>query len=572
MIRWLLCFFLCPMLLFCNEEHLVRRVYAHLTIKDERAALKEAEEALVKNPSSKILQAAHIKVLAILGHEEDMLLAWKSYCTAFPEADQHELIEAMAWGIIQNGAKSSSPIIRIFSTLAAFYANDARSIGVICRSLSDNNRVVRQVAVDVAADMRDAKLCDKILDLIQNEPDWSVRVSAIRTAGNMKLFEAEPYLLSRLSDGATSLEEKAAATEALVALLDDVNRNEIERLFKSNRAELRALSAGLVSHLNKSQELDLMLNLLKDSQADVRKSALFAIGNLRVKEIEGRTVSESVRALLQDKNPEVAIAASWVMTLNEPDCAEKVFTPWLEHEKRRVRILAASALAATGKWGFPFTLKAFKQAEDPYVKMNLAMSLIAERVEPELGLDALYDGLTNLNERWMKKDFGQFSALAPSDVKYKEEVPHYPEVVNQLTRLEILNMLAIMRHPHADAAIQNFLKERSWGITGFSSALLLTEGDESALKIIRNLLHESAPKIKIQAALILSSWGNDSEALETLKESYTGASRELKEQILEALGNIGEGETLPFLTEKLGESFQSLRLIAASSILKCLYN
>jgi HEAT repeat protein len=167
---------------------------------------------------------------------------------------------------------------------------------------------------------------------------------------------------------------------------------------------------------------------------------------------------------------------------------------------------------------------------------------------------------------------GLFKVLAPSTVKHDEIIPNYPESVNQLARLEILNVLAVMKYPHAQSAIRTFLKEKAWGITGMASVVLLTEGDEAAIELVRELLNDPDQKIRVQAALVLSLWGEGEEAISILKEAYPTADRDMKERILESFGRIGAKSSLPFLTEKLQEPYQSLRIIAAAALLQCLYH
>ena len=167
---------------------------------------------------------------------------------------------------------------------------------------------------------------------------------------------------------------------------------------------------------------------------------------------------------------------------------------------------------------------------------------------------------------------GIFRILAPSDIKHDEAIPNYPEAVNQIARLEILNHLAIMKYPYAQEAIKRFLKEKTWGISGMASAVLLTEGDENSVDIIQGLLTDPDPKVRLQAAQILALWGGTDATVSVLQQSYAGADREIKEKILEGIGHVGKQSSIPFLTDKLQEPYQTLRIIAACAILQCLYH
>ena len=129
-----------------------------------------------------------------------------------------------------------------------------------------------------------------------------------------------------------------------------------------------------------------------------------------------------------------------------------------------------------------------------------------------------------------------------------------------------------MQHPDAQQAIKQFLQENTWGITGFASSLLLTEGDDAALDLVQELLNETNDQIRVQAAIVLALWGRHEDAIQVLEDAYSSADRELKEKILESVGSIGEMRSIPFLMSAMEEPYQTLRLIAASSILQCLYH
>jgi HEAT repeat protein len=203
--------------------------------------------------------------------------------------------------------------------------------------------------------------------------------------------------------------------------------------------------------------------------------------------------------------------------------------------------------------------------------MNLAFGLLGQRIETEAACSALFEGLTEEKKRWMWIE-DEFHTLAPSKLKYDETIPNYPEEVNQLVRLEVLSVLAIFKYPKAQEAIKRFLQERTWGVSGLASALLLTEGDESSIELVQELLKDPQPKVRIQAALILALWGEGENALSVLQEAYATADRDLKERILEGVGRIGSLNSIAFLVEKLGEPYQNLRVIAASALLQCLYH
>src|SRR5262249_32743822 len=136
--------------LFAHDTEVVNRVNAFLTIKDPHSASDEALDGLQKYPMSLPLWESYIKAQAQRGDEVGMLQAWDGYRRLLDQKSQakSEVLETLAWGIIQNGSRNSSPIIRLYSLLAALFGNDARSVDIICQGLEDTHAGVRAAAAE----------------------------------------------------------------------------------------------------------------------------------------------------------------------------------------------------------------------------------------------------------------------------------------------------------------------------------------------------------------------------------------------------------------------------------------
>lgn len=569
-------------LLFClttshigavERDAFLKRIHANSIVQDFAAACQEAQQGLYYFPGDKLLSEAHVKALAHAGDEKGMWDAWNQYALLFPKEafDNYEVHELMAWGVIWKGADSPLPLIRLLALLGAFFSNDAKSIPLLKRYCQDKNAQIRSAAVQLISHMRDAQLCDEMLALLYYEKDWKVRLGIMKAIGKMKICEGRQLLFAKIADNHSTAEEKAAATEGLLYLFEKIDRQEIVTLVHSNRAGLRLLACEVVSHLRSQRDADQMILLASDNHSDVRAAALHTLGLLEFP-ADKQPLIQLARDKVQDRSPEVAITAAWLLTLLDPNSSKEVFMPLVQHSKRDVRLLAAAAIAATGKHGIPLAKDLFRSSQDQFFKMNLAVGLIYQQTDAFAACQALDDGLTAEQGRWMWKEEGQFRVLAPSDVKQDDDIPNAPEAINQMTRLEILNMLAVMKYPGAESAIRGFLQQHKWGIAGLASAVLLMEGDETSLNLIQGLLNDPDARIRMQAALTLSLWGGKEEAITFLESGYSSADRETKEKILEGLGKIGSRTSIPFLLQKLQESQQSLRLIAASSLLQCLYH
>ncbi|MEC7838435.1 MAG: HEAT repeat domain-containing protein [Chlamydiota bacterium] len=556
-----------------QAKELAKRVRAHVLIEDYRSACLEGRRAIKKYPQSKELIESYIYATAKAGDEQEMFQAWKYYCGLCEEPHKNrEVLEVMGWSIIDKGSKSASPLVRIMALLGAYFGQDARGVRIIHRSLRDYDAMVRDVALQVSSSLRDDRLKKEVLDILRSEQSWPVRMSAIRTIGKMKVKEALPDLMRMLEGPRSVYEVRMAALQAIAEIEDDVSREKLVMLASSPKIGFRQLACQLCVAFQRESDIDVVIPLIKDSNSDVRAAALYAIGMIRPLDYNGKPISDLITPALTDTNEVVAITASWLMTLYDRDQGYRNFSKWLRNPNKNTRIFASSALKATGHYGQPFLYEAFSSAKDPYVRMNLALALITQRSHVEEASDALHHHVINADERLMWRELLHFKAIAPSTIKHNPSVPHLPEATDQMVRLEVFNALAIVKDAQALEAIRKFLEERNWGITAAASAMLLMEGDDNSIALVEQLLEDPNPKIRIQSALMLALWGEGEKAAAVLQESYAEADRNLKERILEGLGQIRTKETIPFLTDKLGEQHPTLRIIAAAALLKAMYN
>lgn len=546
-----------------------RRIQAHLIIKDFQSAKAEAQEVLCQYPHVAALHENYIRSLAYLGQEKDMILAWQAYVQAFPEKSQNrELIEDMCWGIVLKASHSASIPIRLFSLLAAYFSKDTKGIHILCQSLRDPNSAIRAVAVELSSNLRDAKLIAEIQRLFKEERVWEVRQQVIKAIGKMKIKTLSSDLKALIASEKSLAEEKALAIEALIHIWDEANREEIVKLTASNRAGLRLLASRAIGHFCSLRNIDQLFILATDHHAQVRLSAFQALGLIRPVENQEAILHLSRRGL-QDPDFKAAISAAWLLTLYNPKEGQQALEKYLLHDRRDIRLLASAALNATGKYGAPLIGRCFTTHADAYVKLNLAIGAISQRLAVDQAAGVIDSILSSEKEKWSQREEGIFHYIAPRSLN-KMNASQTPEMENQMVRLELLNVLAMIKFPKAQDAIRRFLLERRWGISGVASALLLMEGDDSAIDLVKALLQDNNQRVRIQAALILSLWGQEEDAIQVLEQSYSHADKEMKARILEGIGRVGAAQSIPFLINILKESSQHLRLMAATVLIECL--
>ena len=522
----------------------LQEIEARRTIGDVEGAVEVAEAALSVDPTSQEIAEGYIVALSDAGHDRHAAHMLRQISN--PEND---LIEEVAWATIKRGAADSALTTRQISAIAAAMTHDIQAVDLLITSMRSSSALMRATALQLAPSLRDAPLQEEILRLLDQERNHQVRLAAIQAAGQMEMHAALQPLINIIAHKRTGDEERWAAIAAVVTITEQIEPTHLSQLAQSRRGGLRQLACAISAHLEEHSEV--IQPLLNDPLPAVRESAMIA---LAFQGIDPRPCPNK---------PEIPYA--YALTLTDPASGMRAFESLLQGKDRHK---AAAALARTGSHGLPLMQQAFHTSDDLLVRANLAMGLIGQRVETKEAAKALVD-LLDSNDLYMFEE-SHFRTIAPSKVRHGGPIPNRPQVVDQLVRLELIRLLAILEHPKALPAVRQFLTNQTWGITGLAAMTLLQEGDEEAIELIRACLQDSNPNVRVQAAIGLAMWGRDPSAIHLLAEAYPQADRILKLTILEALGAIGHPSTVPFLIEALQEPFPTLRIVAAAALIQTL--
>ncbi|HSX26457.1 MAG TPA: HEAT repeat domain-containing protein [Chlamydiales bacterium] len=562
---------LVPFLAQLSEDEGIRRVQAHLLIDDNQSALEEAQKLEGRYPHSSRVGGALLEALSANGLEEEALNVWTRITADQPDLmqDRH-LLEELSWGVLKRGLDSSQYGIRLASLIGTFLTKDIRAVPVLLRMMRDSNAVIRSVAVQMATAYRDAPLKDEIARLMNEEKVWMVRLEVIKAAGMLRMKELAPKLKALVQSENTTYEERQFSIASLVEMTDEISLDEFNLLARSNRAGLRHLACSIAEHFRMENAGEEMQRLIGDTHPDVRIAALNAFGLFFREKVKPEKAKEVLGAALRDIDPAVAITASWVAVLVDPVFGEPYLARWLTDLLPENRRIAAAALSATGSRGKTLSIQTLQTNSDSYVKANIALGLLGQRIEVQRCCDILYDFLQTEKRMWMwdPKPNPLFQVLAPSQVRHIDQIPNYPEAIDQMTRLNLVSLLALVGDPRALPALKTFLQRKSWGISGVAAATLLQEGDETALEVVRQLMDDPDPNIRLQACLVLGMLGREESVVQELQNAYAGAEHEKKLHILEALGRVGNTETYSFLVGRLREPFPILRIAAAAALIQ----
>ena len=503
---------------FGGENSLLERINSHILLEDYESALEDAKSSLDKYKSSNKLKFKYIECLALNGEELKAVKELKELNEADYKNLSHDTLENISWAILKKAIKSSQYITRLTTLIGVHLTQDVRAIKILNSSMRDSNAIIRSVALQLSSSFMDRPLKETVNTLFANEKLWLVRLEVLKAVGRMKIFERKDELKEIIADDKATFEEKEMATSALVNITDSIDIEEIERLAKSAKAGLRKLSCDLTSYLDVKEAKQLVLKLAEDPLADVRVAALNTISLNFLNEINNKDLKNLILKSVKDTDPIVAITSCYIAILKNYSFGEKTLRQFLYEDAENARF-AAAVLARVANKCTRLKKEILQKHFDIYVKANVALGLIGERKLLKEASSTLFSFLES-DEKLMfeEKKNPLFQVLYPSYIRHTDQIPRYPEAVDQMTRLQLLSMLAVIEEKQALQAIKTFLKQKGWGITGFASATLLKEGDEQAISIIKELLKEDDKNVKVQAALVLASLAKEEGVIETLEE------------------------------------------------------
>lgn len=547
--------------LFSNEY--IERVERHIIIEDYRTALKEAREASLKYPESEGIKRVYIKALALSGFCQDALKLLKGL-SHFDD----ELLEECCWSVLKKGVGSSQYSTRLASLLGASLTRDMRSVRILKDAMHDRNVIVRAFAVKLASSYRDWELKREVMDLLEREKIFFVRLELIKALGNMGILSKREFLKGLLRDERISSDERMSAISSLFSMCDYVKPKEIRELLKSRFPGFLMFGCSLAAHFEVLEVMDDVIALLDNPRSDVKIAAMNAIALFYVEHIDKKKIKSKLVKLFRDLTPSVSITAGWLGVRVGMREADSLLRRWIFSEYSENRRLAAAAIAQLGPFGADIAKECLEKASDRYVRLNLAIGLVGQREALSRCRDIIFNFLEGKSDKLMyeRGENPLFSFIVPSEIRHVDQIPNYPEAVDQMTHLNLLSLLAVLEDSRACKAIARFLKNRRWGITGLASVYLLREGDSGYVELLRELLVDDDSRV--QAALALSSFGRDEKVLPILEDAYFKADHRTKLIILEAIGNVGNRGNIKFLLKVMEEPSLCLRAVAASSLIQ----
>lgn len=573
--KFLIAFCIATPLAFSSENAEVEKAYMYYKLRDFDSAETMCMRALDLYPDSAKLQELQFRIFSEKGNIEQAIAMIKEH-PCFQEVRNFNdlaLVEELAWGVLTH-VTMSSEAMQLMAMIGAFFTNDARAVNLILKHLMSSNALLRAHAVRATMHYRDDALKDKLKVLLCDEKNYFVKLEVIKVVGLLQMEECSILLKEIIASEISTDELKCAAIQALVQIYESMTRHDLLEMINSPRAGLRLAACEIAAHLEEKEHLPDLVQLLDDSSPEVKVAALNAVSILGLHRIEAKELKKKIEALIEDANPAVSVTAEWLNIRHSLGIKQTNLKKWLYHDNPRVRLMTASAMGLCGHAMEKNLVEEFHNHTDPFVRLNLAIGLIHIGKEIDEALGQIHQSLEDTTTKMMKRQFGNplFTTYAPSEVRHVPFIPQYPDMVDQLTRLELINTLTILNYPGAKEMLKRMLKNETLHVVGNTASLLLEEGELESIDLVRELVEDPDHRIATQAALVLAFLGKDPSVVPVLIQAYHLGDWELKIQILEALGRIGDYSAIPFLIEVVEEPFQLLKIVAASSLIQCLYH
>lgn len=558
-----------------GQEIFCKKIKDHLLIKDYPLAKQELKIALAQFPQAAVFHRLYIQALSSSG---DGIEAYHHYLKSskiFPEiASDYALIEGFCWAFLEQGEISSQYIVNVSSMVGASLTQDAKAVKILKKYLGSSNAFLRAISSQLISQYGDKILINELTKAFKKETLSYVRCEMMRSLGRLRVKEVEPFLKEILFDKRATFEEKAIAAESLIGMNQGILEKEIDQLISSPCSGLRFFSCQIVSYLNSKEYIKKLAPLLEDTSAEVRVAAMNAMTVVGFCPDDKDLVLPLLYKAIDHADPIVALSAARLLSFHEEEKSFEIFEKYFFSEKPLLRKLAASAMSLSSLKTREKALKWMKVSNDPFVRVNVAYSLLGHHENTALLCDEIAQFLATYSEKIaIESDINPFfKIITASEVGHHPHIPQYPETIDQQTRFHLINALAIMNYPKIEESIKTYLKASPRGLSFAASRALVEEAAEDSIDIVKLLLEDEDESIKVQAALVIGMLGESDKACEVLKKAYPKVDRELKIAILEALGHMGHKDSIPFLMNLLDDPFNMLKIVAASSIIQCIYH
>lgn len=559
--------------LVSTEGEFIAKISSLMTVGDHKGARRVSMLTKDLYPDSKNVLSLYIRSLADDGFLKEALSHLPIIAGDEDVRNYFPVLESIGWNFLlqEDGISSVS---NIASLLGAYRTHDARCVHLLLKKLNSTNAFDRHLAVKLCMAYRDFPLRKKITELMKSEKNYFVRLMLIEAVGKMKIKECESSLREMLSSSTRTFEERCVAIQSLINLTDKPMIEELNELKASHKTSMRELCVALITHFEMQEHVPLLIEFLADRHPGVRAKALLGLLVLEAPKSSLIEVKGKIHALVQNDVIEVSEIAKVVLLSIDTEKGLEAFEASLLGDDQKKARFASRVIGYTGNISNPLIQKVYQQSTDSIVKANLCLAMIGKNVDDFVTARYLSQFLKEYSGQiMMKSDFAPFFiGIDESSVRHIPYIPNYPNLVDSMTRLQLLSKLSILEVDGVAESMRSFLKNRMWRVSSSAAIMMLEDSKLEDIELLKDLLEDPDPMVRLQSAVVLAFYGNDTTVSSVLEEAYEKVNWEKRIMILEAIGVIGNRSSIPFVIEKMKKESFILQKMAAATLLQCLYH
>ncbi|MCH9621552.1 MAG: hypothetical protein S4CHLAM20_09740 [Chlamydiia bacterium] len=559
--------------LISTEKEFISKISSLMTIGDHSGARRVSFLTKELYPKSQNVMSLYIRSLANDGLLKEALSHLPVIAGDDDVRKYFSVLESIGWNFLLHEEGISS-VSNIASLLGAYRTRDARCVHLLLKKLNSTNAYDRHLAVKLCTAYSDLPLKRKITDMLKTEKNYFVKLMLIDAAGKMKIKECEEDLRDMISSNSKTFEERCMAITALISLTDKPKKVEIDSLKSSHKTSMRELCVKLITHFEMSEHLDVLIELLNDRHPSVRTKALLGLVLLDSDRSVLKGVKRKIHALVQNDTIEVSeIAKIALLSVNTEEGLESFSSSLLSTDVKKARF-GSRVIGYTGSKANALIQKVFRESSDPIVKANLCLAMIGKDIDDFSAAKYLSQFLKEYSGKlMMQSEYAPFFiGIDESSVRHIPYIPNYPKLVDSMTRLQLLSKLSILEVEGAYESMRSFLKNKMWGVSSSAAIMMLEDSKLEDIELLKDLLKDEDPIVRLQAALVLAFYGNDKSVASVLEKAYDSVDWEKRIMILEAIGVIGNRASIPFVIEKMKKESFILQKMSAATLLQCLYH
>lgn len=518
-----------------------------LYLNDVKEAFNMSKKALILFPRDPILSKQHIECLAKNGQIMDAIeLLRTTHILQKKDHTYHELISMICKSILAQSFPISTIENYINHSIIDHQDND--SVKKVCRGLLSDNLYIKLQSIKLAQQFPDYCVKKLLLKIFATEDRFFLIEAFLDTFVNLELEEAVPFILKKINNNAYTTEQKMSFIRGLAYL------NFEEEAKKSLQHEDEGYrDCFLLSLLERKicvPKISSITPFLKSSNVCVQFHALALIAQY---------YSGTTLPLNDSDHPYLQMVVVWQRALQgDLEAAEKLFS-YSMHQFSEIRYFSAHLLSKIDKKLIKKYGEKLLNSADPLLKVIGAKTLIENQCSSDTCYQVIHQFLLT-NTTPIQRE-GLFHPIF-SHMSTSKTSNFYGEIEDLTIRWSLYLLLGDYKNKDKGEILKRFIAMyKSEHAKLFIFSHMLDDPEVSINKGPYEVLHRAHQELVI---------GNEKKAFKLLSSGYPIMKAFEKNLVIQIMSYIRLPEAIEFLLERLEDPFISIKVHAASSLIKSL--